>query len=63
MRVVLQMSEDDSTQLIDTKGASKIGQYRAFFYNEEEGRLEKFRPFALPDEGWLIHVGEKFKKT
>jgi S-DNA-T family DNA segregation ATPase FtsK/SpoIIIE len=62
MRVVLQMGEDDSNQLIDTKGASKIGQYRALFYNEEEGRLEKFRPFALPEEGWLIQVGEKFKK-
>jgi S-DNA-T family DNA segregation ATPase FtsK/SpoIIIE len=63
MRVVLQMGEDDSTQLIDSKNASKLGQYRALFYNEEEGRSEKFRPFALPEEGWLIQVGEKFKKN
>jgi len=62
MRVVLQIGEDDSTQLIDTKAASKIGPHRAFFYNEEEGHLEKFRPFALPEEEWILDIGEKFKR-
>lgn len=61
MRVVLQMNEQDSRDLIDSPAASKLGQYRAYFYSEEEGRLEKFRPFALPRESWLKQIGEQFK--
>lgn len=53
MRVVFQMSAEDSANLIDTPAASKLGTYRALFYSEEEGRLEKFRPYALPSEQWL----------
>jgi len=61
MRVVFQMSAEDSTNLIDTPAASKLGPYRALFYDEEEGRLEKFRPYALPDESWLRWVGERLR--
>jgi len=53
MRVVLQMSAEDSSNLIDTPVASKLGQYRAIFYNEDEGRAEKFRPYMLPSNEWL----------
>ncbi len=63
MRVVFQMSNDDSLNLIDSSAASKLGQHRALFYSEEEGRLEKFRPFALPGERWLKKIGEKLQKT
>jgi hypothetical protein len=34
MRVVLQMSAEDSANLIDTPAASKLGPYRALFYSE-----------------------------
>ena len=63
MRVVFQMSNDDSLNLIDSAAASKIGQHRALFYSEEEGRLEKFRPFALPSEAWLRQVGERLQNA
>jgi DNA segregation ATPase FtsK/SpoIIIE, S-DNA-T family len=53
MRIVLQMSAEDSSNLIDTPAASKLGQYRAIFYNEDEGRIEKFRPYTLPSNEWL----------
>jgi hypothetical protein len=53
------MGNEDSLNLIDSPVASKLGQHRALFYSEEEGRLEKFRPFALPSEEWLKKVGEK----
>jgi energy-coupling factor transporter ATP-binding protein EcfA2 len=53
MTIVFQMSGEDSVNLIDSPAASKIGQHYALFYNEEDGRLEKFRPFALPSEEWL----------
>lgn len=52
LRVAFQMSAEDSTTLIDTPVASKLGPYRAIFANEDEGRLEKFRPYALPSEEW-----------
>ena len=52
MRVVFQMSAADSTQLVDTPLASKLGVRRAYYHNEEEGVLEKFRPYALPAESW-----------
>jgi hypothetical protein len=61
MRVVFQMGAEDSANLIDSPAASKLGQHRAFYYNEEEGRLEKFRPYALPSEQWLKWVGEQLR--
>ncbi|MBI4670484.1 MAG: cell division protein FtsK [Chloroflexi bacterium] len=62
MRVVMQMSGEDSANLIDTPTASKLGPYRALFYSEEEGRLEKFRPYALPTKEWLTWAGERLKE-
>lgn len=53
MRIAFQMSADDSANLIDTPVASKLGQHRALFVSEEEGRMEKFRPYGLPDGEWL----------
>ncbi len=57
MRVAFQMSGEDSTNLIDTPAASKLGQFRALFYSEEEGRLEKIRPYAVPTSKWLHQAG------
>jgi energy-coupling factor transporter ATP-binding protein EcfA2 len=52
-RVFLQMGAADSSLLIDTQAASQLGPYRALYQHEAEGRLEKFRPFALPSDAWL----------
>ena len=49
MRVLLQMGGNDSTNLIDTPDASKLGMHRALLYSEETGTMEPFRPYALPD--------------
>lgn len=62
MRIAFQMSAEDSANLIDTPAASKLGQYRALFYSEEEGRLEKFRPYGLPSESWLSAVAQQLAK-
>ena len=43
MRVLFQMSANDSASLIDTPKASTLGLHRALFYNEQEGYLEVFR--------------------
>jgi hypothetical protein len=53
MRVLFQMSPTDSSTLIDTPLASRLGPYRALFYTEDQGRLEKFRPYGLPALDWL----------
>jgi S-DNA-T family DNA segregation ATPase FtsK/SpoIIIE len=53
MRAVFQMSADDSSSLIDTPLASKLGENRALLFVEEQGRLEKFRPFDIPSQDWL----------
>jgi S-DNA-T family DNA segregation ATPase FtsK/SpoIIIE len=53
MRVLFQMSANDSASLIDNPKANNLGLHRALFYNEHEGWLETFRPYALPDGAWL----------
>jgi hypothetical protein len=53
MRVLFQMSANDSASLIDNPKASALGLHRALFYNEHEGYLETFRPYAPPDSQWL----------
>ena len=53
MRVLFQMSSNDSSSLIDAPTASKLGPNRALFFSEEEGRLEKFRPYSIPEQDWL----------
>jgi hypothetical protein len=47
------MSSADSSSLIDSPVAAKLGPQRALFYTEEQGQLEKFRPYALPSPEWL----------
>ncbi len=53
MRVLFQMSANDSASLIDTPRASQLGMHRALFFNAQEGYLETFRPCALPVGEWL----------
>ncbi len=53
MRVLFQMSANDSATLCDDPKASTLGLHRALLYNEQEGYLETFRPYALPGTDWL----------
>ena len=53
LRVLFQMSANDSASLIDNPKASMLGLHRALFYNAQEGYLETFRPYALPGNEWL----------
>lgn len=58
MRVLFQMSGTDSANLVDSPVASNLGMHRAIYYSEEKGILEKFRPYALPPQSWIDHVGK-----
>ncbi|HWB19214.1 MAG TPA: FtsK/SpoIIIE domain-containing protein, partial [Phycisphaerales bacterium] len=52
-RVLFQMSAADSSNLIDSPAAARLGMHRAFFFSEEHGVLEKFRPYAFPTVEFL----------
>jgi hypothetical protein len=56
LRVVLQMGVADSSTLIDSPLASRLGMHRAILVSEEDGRVEKFRPYAPPSDAWLAEV-------
>lgn len=58
-RILFQMSASDSSNLIDSPAANKLGFYRALAFSEEQGVMEKFRPYALPDAAWLAEVAAK----
>ncbi|AMV38249.1 FtsK/SpoIIIE domain-containing protein [Planctomyces sp. SH-PL62] len=60
LRVLFQMSANDSSTVIDSPAAGKLGENRALFYSEEENRVEKFRPYSLPDPEWIAEVQAKF---
>jgi hypothetical protein len=60
-RAAGRMSQDDSQFIIESTAAAKIDrEFRAVFYDEDRpGHLEKFRPFAIPnDRIWLKQVAK-----
>ena len=61
MRCAFQMGAEDSAALLDTPLAAKLGPYRAFFYDEDEARLVKFRPYGHPPDTWLQRAGEQLR--
>jgi DNA segregation ATPase FtsK/SpoIIIE, S-DNA-T family len=61
MRVLFQMSASDSASLIDAPNASTLGLHRALLYNDREGSLETFRPYALPGNDWIEEVERQLR--
>jgi len=61
LRVLFQMSGNDSSQLVDSPIAAKLGPQRAMFVHEETGTLEKFRPYAFPSPEWLDEVAGRMR--
>ncbi len=58
MRVAFQMSASDSSNLLDTPLTGNLGHHRALFVMDEEGRMEKFRPYGWSDD-WLERSTER----
>ena len=61
-RVLFQMSASDSAALIDAPDASTLGLHRALLYNDREGYMETFRPYARPGNDWLEEAAAKLKR-
>ena len=57
LRVLFQMSNADSSHMIDSPAASRLGRHRALFLEEGTERPEKFRPYGLPQTEWLRNIG------
>ena len=62
LRVAFQMNSADSSSLIDSPAASRLGGHRALLYLRETGKSEKLRPYAVPSQDWLEWVAGQFKK-
>jgi len=63
MRIAFQMSGADSSLLLDTPIAAKLGPYRALYASEEEGCLEKFRPYSFPTGDWLAWMAQSLERA
>ena len=62
LRVLFQMSANDSASLIESPAANDLGLHRAILFNGQQGWTETFRPYALPDDHWLDEAGQKLAK-
>jgi hypothetical protein len=56
------MSATDSSHLIDTPLASRLGRNRALFHREEQEQPEKFRPYGLATKEWIAWAKEQLKR-
>ena len=55
------MNANDSSSLMDSPEASRLGVHRAIFYDEGQGLIEKFRPYGLPSDEYLAWVKQHLR--
>ena len=58
LRVVFQMSAADSSNLIDSPAASRLGTNRALLFSDERGTVDKFRPYGPPSDEWFVWAAQ-----
>ncbi|WP_417851153.1 FtsK/SpoIIIE domain-containing protein [Thalassoglobus sp.] len=61
LRVAMQMNQADSSNLIESPIASRLGTHRAFLHREETGLSEKFRPYGVPPQEWVDQFTQTMK--
>jgi DNA segregation ATPase FtsK/SpoIIIE, S-DNA-T family len=54
IRLLMQMSASDSTNLMDSIAASRLGDHVMLLYDEASGQEKGFRPFACDSLGSLV---------
>ena len=59
LRVLFQMNATDSSSLMDSPDAARLGVHRAILYDGGHGQMEKFRPYGLPSAAWLNEVRQR----
>ena len=55
-RIASQMNPDNSVKLIGNQKASKLGSNRAWFYDDNENVMIKFKPYELPTFSWVAQL-------
>ena len=61
-RILFQMSPNDSSLLMDSPLAARLGRHRALLLNEESERPEKFRPYGIPEAAWLRNLTARWQQ-
>lgn len=61
-RVLFAMNANDSSSLIDSPLAGRLGENRALLYRGDLGTVEKFRPFSPPDSEWIRQLTTSLTK-
>ena len=57
VRVLFQMSASDSSELIESSAANRLGLNSALMAVESLGTFEKFRPYAIPSGEVMRRLG------
>jgi len=55
-RVASQMNPDNSVKLIGNQKASKLGSNRAWYFDDNENTMIKFKPYELPAFSWVAQL-------
>ncbi len=55
-RIASQMNPDNSVKLIGNQKAAKLGSNRAWYYDDNENTMIKFKPYELPAFTWVAQL-------
>jgi energy-coupling factor transporter ATP-binding protein EcfA2 len=55
-RIASQMNPDNSVKLIGNQKAAKLGTNRAWYYDDNENTMIKFKPYELPTFTWVAQL-------
>lgn len=55
-RVASQMNPDNSVKVIGNQKAGKLGSNRAWYYDDNENTMIKFKPYELPTFSWVAQL-------
>lgn len=55
-RIASQMNPDNSVKVIGNQKAAKLGSNRAWYYDDNENTMIKFKPYELPTLSWVAQL-------
>lgn len=58
-RITSQINPDNSVRIIGNQKAAKLGKNRAWYYDDNENLLIKFKPYELPVFSWVSNIQKK----
>jgi S-DNA-T family DNA segregation ATPase FtsK/SpoIIIE len=62
LRILFQMSAADSSELIDSAAGANLGLHNALLASQSGGTQEKFRPYTVPEAGYMEELGRAIAK-